>query len=138
MPSATQVTPPTSITATQQEKLQTLLSDFDVDNLSVDDATSIMAGIEEIGIAPSESLVDLMAENGFDAKTIGDMGGADHPPPPPSTVTENTSELVSFLEELLESYDSDDLSEENKDSILAAVQEEFGLVESDSLLSIEV
>jgi len=138
---ANKSTQATTLTTDQQDQLQTLLSEFDVDNLSADDATKIVSSIQEMGIEPSQSLTDLMADSGFDAQAIGDMGGANRPPPPPppqeSTTTES-SELVSFLEELLESYDSEELSDENKDSILAAVQEKFGLTATDSMISVQV
>jgi len=129
-----------TLTTDQQDQLQELLSEYDVDNLTADDATNIVSSIQEMGIEPSQSLTDLMAESGFDAQAIGEMGGANRPPPPPpqeSTTTES-SELVSFLEELLESYDTEELSEENKDSILAAVQEKFGLTATDSMISVQV
>jgi len=130
-----------SITEDQQAQLEDLLSEFDADNLTTEDATSIISSVQEMGIEPSQSLVDLMADSGFDAQAIGDMGGANRPAPPPppqESATTESAEMVSFLEELLESYDTDELSTENKDSILAAVQEKFGLTATDSLISVQV
>ena len=58
------------------------------------------------------------------------------PPPPPPNEASNSSEMVSFLEELLENYDNQ-LSDDDKDSILSAVQEKFGINEGDSLINVK-
>jgi hypothetical protein len=47
----------------------------------------------------------------------------------------DTEEVVSYLDELLAQY-SDQLREEDKEAILASVQEKFALSEGDSLLSV--
>ena len=63
-----------------------------------------------------------MAANGFDAKNIGDMAEVSDSKtlrPPPQNNSVNSSEMVSFLEELRENYDTQ-LSDDDKDSILAA------------------
>ena len=80
-----------------------------------------------------------MGELEFDAKSIGDAGRAEgqRPPPPPQNSLESvdTDEVVSYLDELLTEY-SNQLSDEDKESILASVQEKFGLSEGDSLLNV--
>jgi hypothetical protein len=126
------------MTADQKDQLQELLGEFSVDSFSSDDATSMVDAIKEIGIVPGQELEDIMADSGFDAKSIGDMAGAGMPPPPPPPQSsgENSSEMLSFLEELLEQYDGE-ISSDNKDSILAAVQEKFGIEDIDSLISVQ-
>ena len=80
-----------------------------------------------------------MSELEFDAKSIGDAGRVEgqRPPPPPQNSLESvdTDEVVSYLDELLTEYSSQ-LSDEDKESILASVQEKFGLSEGDSLLNV--
>lgn len=131
----------TPLTADQKEKAQEILSQFSVDELSGNDALSIVESFQEIGISPSKELEQLMADNGFDAKAVGGMArenGADMPPPPPKPQdsTSNSSELVSFLEELLENLDGE-LSDDDKTSILSAVQNKFGLADKDSLVDVK-
>lgn len=129
------------ISEDQKQQLQSVLEDFSVDNLNSEDATSIVESIKELGISPGRELETLLAESGFDAKSIGDMAGVGEskmpPPPPPQSSGENATEMVNFLEQLLEEYDGE-LSSENKDSIIAAVQEKFGITDIDSLVSVQV
>ncbi len=125
----------------KKEQAQEILKEFSVDTLSRADATSIVASFKELGIPPSNELEKLMADNGFDAKNIGDMAEVSDSKtlrPPPQNNSVNSSEMVSFLEELLENYDTQ-LSDDDKDSILAAVQEKFGMNnDSNSLVNVKV
>ena len=128
-----------SMSAEQKEKVEQILSQFSSEDLSNSDATSIVESFAELNITPTKELEQLMADNGFDAKSIGDtagVGGSQMPPPPPPNEASNSSEMVSFLEELLENYDNQ-LSDDDKDSILSAVQEKFGINEGDSLINVK-
>ena len=98
----------TSLTDDQLTLLSETLSEYDVDNLSESDAQSIIATLSEAGIEPSSGLETAMSDLGFDAKSIGELGGADRPPPPPppsgefdSGDSEIASEMIDFLSELL-------------------------------------
>jgi hypothetical protein len=139
MSSQSQSTQASSLTTDQSDFVKETLSGYDAENLTEDDALSIQAAFEEQGIEPTEELAELMAELEFDAQSIGDAGRAEgqRPPPPPQNSLESvdTDEVVSYLDELLGEYSSQ-LSDEDKDSILASVQEKFGLSESDSLLNV--
>ncbi|MGS0496056.1 hypothetical protein ACU8V4_01905 [Pseudoalteromonas mariniglutinosa] len=129
------------LTSEQTELMSETLSQFDPENLTTADAQSIVAAFQEAGIQPSQEMQELMAEEGFDAAQVGEMGrpeGGRPPGPPPQGGAEqvNTQEMVSYLDELLTNY-SDQLNDEDKASILASVQEKFGLSQSDSLLSVK-
>jgi len=127
------------LTTEQSDFVKETLAQFDAENLTSDDAQSIQAAFKEQGIEPTKELADLMGELEFDAKSIGDAGRAEgqRPPPPPQNSLESvdTDEVVSYLDELLTEYSSQ-LSDEDKESILASVQEKFGLSEGDSLLNV--
>ena len=129
-----------SMSTDQKEQVQEILKQFSVENLSRADATSIVDSFKELGIPPTKELVQLMADNGFDAKNIGDMAevSSSQIPPLPSQINgANSSEMVSFLEELLENYNSQ-LSDDDKDSILAAVQDRFDINNNnDSLIHVK-
>lgn len=129
-----------SMTSDQKTQVEEVLSQFSADNLSSEDATSIVESLSELNINPSKELEEIMAESGFSARDIGDLAGVGEgqrpPPPPPESGTTNSTEVVSFLEDLLENYD-EQLSDEDKDSILAAVQDKFGLnSDSGSLVNV--
>lgn len=128
------------LTTEQSDFVKETLSEFDPENLTSDDAQSIQAAFEEQGIAPTKELAELMGELEFDAKSIGDASRPEgqRPPPPPQNSLEqvNTDDVVSYLDELLEQYSSQ-LNDEDKDSILSAVQEKFGLSQGDSILSVK-
>ncbi|BDF95103.1 MULTISPECIES: hypothetical protein [Pseudoalteromonas] len=129
------------LTSEQTELMSETLSQFDPENLTTADAQSIVAAFQEAGIQPGQEMQELMAEAGFDAAQVGEMGrpeGGRPPGPPPQGGAEqvNTQEMVSYLDELLTNY-SDQLNDEDKASILASVQEKFGLSQSDSLLSVK-
>lgn len=133
------------LTTEQSDFVKETLAEFDAENLTEENAQSIQAAFKEQGIEPTKELADLMSELEFDAKSIGDAGrveGQRPPPPPPpppppqnSLESVDTDEVVSYLDELLTEYSSQ-LSDEDKELILASVQEKFGLSEGDSLLNV--
>ncbi|MBH0089175.1 hypothetical protein [Pseudoalteromonas sp. NSLLW218] len=127
------------LTTEQSDFVKETLAEFNAENLSAEDAQSIQAAFKEQGIEPTKELADLMSELEFDAKSIGDAGRVEgqRPPPPTQNSLESvdTDEVVSYLDELLTEYSSQ-LSDEDKESILASVQEKFGLSEGDSLLNV--
>ncbi|MGO2371793.1 hypothetical protein NDQ71_06815 [Pseudoalteromonas sp. KG3] len=130
------------LTSEQTKLLNETLAQFDPENLSSADAQSIVTAFQEAGIQPGQEMQELMADAGFDAAQVGEMGrpeGGRPPGPPPQGGVEqvNTEDVVSYLDELLENY-SEQLNDEDKESILASVQEKFGLSQSDSLLSLKV
>lgn len=130
-----------SMTSDQKTQVEEILNQFSADNLSSEDATSIVESLSELNINPSKELEEIMADSGFSARDIGDMAGVEDgqrppPPPPPQSGSTDSTEVVSFLEDLLENYD-EQLSDEDKDSILSAVQEKFGLTgDSGSLVNV--
>lgn len=109
-----------TLTATQQALIEETLAQYDVENLSQNDAKAIVETFSEAGITPSYALESAMASAGFDAKEVGTLagvGGAESgkgpmggpPPPPPS------DEELSTIEELLESLLYADSEEESED-----------------------
>jgi len=133
---------PQEMTSDQKGQVEDILKQYSADSLSAEDALTIVNSFEELGIAPGQELEQVMADIGFDAKSVGEMAGLQEPgegqmpPPPPQSEVTNSTEMVSFLEEILESY-GDQLSDEDKDSILAAVQEKFGMEDSSSLIHVK-
>jgi len=134
-----------NLTSEQQSVISDTLSEFDVDNLSETDALSIVEAFSEAGIKPGIALEKAVSEAGFDARTIGELanvseeGSRPPPPPPPTQSSDEISSMVEYLAELLEeklaASNSDSLSDEDKQSILAQVFEKFDIEESDSIIN---
>jgi len=133
---------PQEMTSDQKSQIEDILEQYSADSLSAEDALSIVKSFEELGITPGQKLEQVMADKGFDAKSVGEMAGLQGPggeggmPPPPQKEVSNSTEMVSFLEEILENY-GEQLSDEDKDSILTAVQERFGMEDSNSLINLK-
>lgn len=74
-----------SLTDEQSETLSGILEGFDLENLSDEDAQSIVSAISDAGIQPSSGLADALAENGLDAQSLAEQAGVtgQQPPPPP-------------------------------------------------------
>jgi hypothetical protein len=149
MNSGTSTSPPQrtemSLTNDQQLFISDTLSEFDVENLTEADALSIVEAFSQAGIQPGTALEKAVSNVGFDAKTIGDLanvsekGDRPPPPPPPKQSTDEISSMVDYLAELLEeklaANNSDSLSDEDKQSILAQVLEKFDIEEGDSIIN---
>ncbi len=144
-----------SLTDEQQKLLSETLSDYDAENLTADDAASIIEALSEAGITPGAGLETAMSDLGFDAKSIGELGGAQSgsgsrsesgdippPPPPPQQSTEEITSMVDYLTELMEEKlaesQSSELSEDDKSSIMAALSEKFNIQDGNSIINTTV
>jgi len=65
-----------SLSEEEEEFISSLLSEYDSDNISSEDASAISTALKEAGIAPSKELASAMSDSGFDAREIGDLSGA--------------------------------------------------------------
>lgn len=132
-----------ALTADQQTLISDTLSKIDVDNLTTEDALSIIETFSEAGIEPGKGMESALSALGFDAKDIGDLANVQEdnrppPPPPPSQSTDEISTMASYLEELLEqtlaASDAEELSDEQRYSVYAEVMEKFGIEEGDTII----
>lgn len=131
------------LSAEQQSLISETLSQYDVDNLTEADALSISEAFSEAGIAPSIALEQAVSDSGFDAKTIGDLANVSkegsRPPPPPQQSTEEITSMVDYLAELMEEKlaesSSNELTDEDKQSILALVFEKFDIEDGESIIN---
>lgn len=100
----------------QLDTIGSILSQYDPNNLTSQDATDIANAFSENGIEPSKELSDAMSTFGFDAHEVGTLAGViganarPNTPPPPPPSQEEKDDVTDALKELL----SDD--EENSDS----------------------
>lgn len=136
------------LTAEQQTLMSETLSQYDVDNLTEADAISIVETFSEAGIQPTAEFAEAMSELGYDAKEIGDLaqvseeGQRPPPPPPPQQSSEEITSLVDYLSELVEeklaTSNSEKLTDEDKETILAQVFEEFNIEDQSSIINTSV
>jgi len=113
-----------SITESQTAKLQEILSNFDPESLSTEDAAEIVSQIRDLGIQPGRELAEELKSAGFDPRELREAAsveGQRRPPPPPPSVNEAT---FNALSEILEGYDLNALSEEDKTNILSSLAEQ--------------
>jgi hypothetical protein len=132
-----------SLTEEQQSILTETLSQYDAENLSESDALSIVETLSQAGIPPSAAVEKSMSDLGFDAKSIGDSAkvseSGSRPPPPPKQSTEEITSMVDYLAELMEeklaASNSNELSDEDKESILTQVFEKFDIEDGESIIN---
>jgi len=85
------------LTDDQKETVASILSAYDADNLTSDDASAIVEQFKEAGIEPSKSLNSVLSSAGFDGKSIAELSGAGKPPPPPpKDATANLPDTATF------------------------------------------
>ncbi|MFT7008812.1 MAG: hypothetical protein ACJAXJ_003355 [Colwellia sp.] len=133
------------LSAEQQSLISETLSQYDVDNLTEADALNIVEAFAEAGIQPGLALEKAVSSSGFDAKSLGDLanvsekGSRPPPPPPPQQSTEEITSMVDYLAELMEEKlaesNSNELTDEDKQSILALVFEKFDIEDGESIIN---
>ena len=130
-----------SLSDDQRSTISESLSAYDPENLTAEEAKSIVETFSNAGIRPGQELANAMAEAGFDAHAVGELAGNERPsgpppgPPPPQAQNQGLSEdMLSTLESLLEEYEGEGLDEDIIVSISKTMQEIFGLEPSGSLI----
>lgn len=133
-----------TLTEEQHSLISDTLSEYDVDNLTEADALSIVEAFAQAGIEPSMALEKAVSSAGFNSNTIGELAqvedaGSRPPPPPPKQSSEEISSLVDYLAEIMEeklaASDSNELSDQDKQSIIADIYENFNIGEDDSIIN---
>ncbi|KIN68591.1 hypothetical protein [Sulfitobacter donghicola] len=139
---------------TQGQQLTGILSEYDAENLTEDDAKNIVSQIEEAGINAGSALTSALSDAGIDAKELGSMAGvggagrpsgpppgggggprgAGGPPPEASNGIESVDEtIVSLVTEAVEAYETS----EEADSVWTLLEtslEEAGYDTSENLI----
>ncbi len=122
----------TSLNSSQKEFVSSLLSNYDSQNLSTEDATSIVESLKDEGIKASSSLAQTMEESGFNAQEIGELAnvenseiGTSAPPPHPPRPSsgEEDEEDESIISELLDSLLSTDEDDETSTTISTSFED---------------
>jgi len=120
-----------SLSTSQLETISSVLEEYDANNLSSEDAQSIVAAFKDAGIESSKAFENTMTTEGFDAKTVGDTagiggpkgGGGGMPPPPPPPSEEEESSVTDLLDTLLTLGEDDEDDESSTTSSFNEVME---------------
>lgn len=138
-----------SLSNDQQSLIEETIAQYDIENLTEDEAKNIVQTFAEAGIRPGQAMEDAIAQAGGDAKEIGDIAGAQGPkgngppPPPPSGGNDDiesleVSSIVEYLEELMAEKDLTELSETDKEEMYTQVIEHFGLNQGENLVNLTI
>ncbi|MCF4010777.1 hypothetical protein [Rheinheimera sp. UJ63] len=130
------------LTAEQSTLITDTLAEYDLDNLSDEDASAIVSIFNEAGIQPGKALQAALAAEGIDAKALGDQVKKTKDAAANSAQltqdTQQLSEITAYLTELLESKyaekGAENLTDDDKTSIYAQVLEKFGLTQRESII----
>lgn len=114
-----------TLSYTQQQTIDEVLSNYDSSSLTQSDAQEIVSAFKDAGIEPSKELEESMASLGFDAFEVGSLAGIQGqngsmpPPPPPQQSSQEEQDTVSSLIEELFSNEEDD----EESNILSSVSD---------------
>jgi hypothetical protein len=123
------------LTDEQKQTVTDILSKYDPENLTADNAKTIMKAFREAGIQPNRGLRETIESAGFDAKELLSMGrpaGAPKGPPPggmPGGMSGDTQSTkidqnsLKTLQSILNQFDLTDLSSEDEDSLVTQLQD---------------
>jgi hypothetical protein len=118
-----------SLTDEQKQKIADILSQYDPENVSEEDAKAIFQAFKDAGITPAKGMKEAIEAAGFDAEDLRargmtDQGGRMPPPPPPDSGSSsgvNVSALQS-LQEVLSQYDLTNMTEDDQSQLLSQLQ----------------
>ncbi len=126
------------LTDEQKSTIEEILSEYDPDNITEDDAKEIFQKFSDAGIQPAAGMKEAIEEAGFDAEQIrewampdiGNMGYSS------SSQGINTSALQS-LQTILNQYDFSNLSSDKQESLYTQLQS-AGLLYSGTIIDIGI
>lgn len=129
---------PESLTTEQQEKIASILSEYDPENLTEEDAQSIFEAFEEAGIKPGPGMKEAIEAAGFDAEELRSLApppenGSAPPPPSANSSSGVDREALGTLQEILDQYDFSDMSSESESALIEQLQSSGLLVQGNIL-----
>ena len=130
-----------SLTQDQKNTIESVLNQFDPNNLSDEDAISIVSAFNDANIQASAELKNTMESFGFDARKVGEQAGVERQsnggqgmPPPPQNSGIN-QENFELLQSILEQYeDLSKLSDQDKVNLSEELLQ-AGLLEPGALIN---
>ncbi|MHB8136283.1 MAG: hypothetical protein ACYDH1_18905 [Anaerolineaceae bacterium] len=129
------------LTSDQTNTISDILSQYDAENVSDDDAKAIFQAFKDAGITPAKGMREAIEAAGFDAEDLRSkgLGDGNMPPPPPQSSSSSTSinlSALQSLQEILSQFDLTNLSDTDQTSLLTKLQES-GLINTGSVIDIK-
>jgi hypothetical protein len=133
-----------ALTDEQKSKIADILSNYDKDNVTADDAKEIFDAFKEAGIQPGAGMKEAIEDAGFDADELRDLAKpSDMPPgPPPSQGAFGSSSSKSIdastlksLQDILNQYDMSSLSSDQEEELLSKLSD-AGLMKNGSMIDL--
>jgi hypothetical protein len=135
-----------ALTDEQKTQISDILSNYDKDNLTAEDAKEIFESFREAGIQPGPGMKEAIDDAGFDADELRDLAKpSDMPPgPPPSSGAFGSSSSKSIdastlqsLQEILNQYDLSSLTSDQEEELLSKLSDS-GLMKNGSMIDLSV
>ncbi|NMB88678.1 MAG: hypothetical protein GYA17_09975 [Chloroflexi bacterium] len=128
-----------ALTDEQKSSIESILSEYDPENITAEDAQSIFESFREAGIRPGPGMKEAIEAAGFDAEELRSLGMPEGSrPAPPSQAAGSSSFNVNALQSLqtiLSNYDLSNLSTEDQSDLIAKLNE-AGLMESGYMIDL--
>ena len=109
----------------QKSLITSTLSNYDPQDLSASDASAIVKTFADAGIRPGGALAQAMGQMGFNARQVGQLGGASANQPPASQSGQGAAPLSEQQQNLvastLSNYDPQNLSASDASAIVQAL-----------------
>jgi hypothetical protein len=118
------------LTADQKSQIKSILSQYDPDKVTKEDAKSIFQAFREAGIKPLPGMKETIEEAGFDAEDLRAKGKPEGPPPPPPQRAGNNKSsgvnlsALKSLQDILSEYDLTNMTEEDESGLLSTLQQQ--------------
>ncbi len=105
------------LTDDQKTQLQSILSKYDPAQMSEDSKKSLMEELKSSGIAPSHEVRSIIEDAGFDLKP------PQNGPPPSGGKAGMSAQKPDFIQDAINKYESDELSEQDIETLIAKLKE---------------
>lgn len=112
-----------ALTDDQKTQIQSILSQYDPENISEADAQSIFEQFSDAGIQPGKGMKEAIEAAGFDAEQLRSLGMPAMQPPPDMGGMQESSELTeeqaATVQSILSNYDPENITASDAKSIFA-------------------
>jgi hypothetical protein len=123
----------------QKAKVKELLSDYDPESMTAEDAKSLFKSLKEAGIK-GPGLREAIKEAGFDPEEVWSLGHDGQKPPMGGPGGEGTSKInastLQALQSILDQYDLANLSEDSEKELMSQLSS-AGLMRTGSVLDLQ-
>lgn len=131
---------PQSLTADQNQTVQDILSEYDTEDLTAEDAKSIFKAFEEAGIR-GPGLREAVKGAGFDADQVWSLAHDGETPPAPPSGGQRGGQInlnsLQSLQTILDQYDLTDMTDDQESALLSQLEDQ-GLLNTGGLIDLGV